>query len=180
MDYKSDITCDYTNNISPRHSKNQVFLLTLMLLFLSIGSQFNVQLGLAVKPYMLLLLILMLYYAPKMTISKLLFFEIAFIGFYVYYDLRGVITAYPAAALRAIGATFILIIFYFFCRYWLDRIRWKDIEWAIIISGFVFNILSLGYYVMGLVNLGFNMQGNGIREMGVMIDRSFARLLGLT
>ncbi|MBC1605868.1 O-antigen ligase family protein [Paenilisteria rocourtiae] len=180
MDYKSDISCDYANSISPRYSKNQVFLLTLMLLFLSIGSQFNLQIGLALKPYMLLFLGLMLYYSPQMTISKLLFFEMAFISFYVYYDLRGVITAYPAAALRAIGATFILLIFYFFCRYWLDQIKWKDIEWTIIISGFVFNILSLGYYVMGLVNLGFNMQGNGIREMGVMIDRSFARLLGLT
>ncbi|MBC2148984.1 O-antigen ligase family protein [Listeria booriae] len=180
VDYKSDITCDYNNNISPRHSKKQIFFLTLMMLFLSIGSQFNVQIGLAFKPYMLLFLVLMIYYTPKMTISKLLFYEVAFIGYYVYYDLRGVITAYPAASLRAIGATFILIVFYFFCRYWLNRIRWKDIEWAIIISGFVFNILSFAYYVMGLVNLGFNMHGNGIREMGVMIDRNFARLLGLT
>ncbi|MBC1793066.1 O-antigen ligase family protein [Listeria booriae] len=177
IDYKSDITCDYSGNT---HFKTQIFLLILLLLFLSIGSEFNVQIGLALKPYMLLFLILILYYAPKIVIEELLFFEIAFVAFYVYYDLRGVITAYPAAALRAIGATFILLTFYFFCRYWLDRIRWKDIEWAIIISGFVFNIFSLVYYAMGLVNLGFSMEGNGIREMGVLIDRGFARLMGLT
>ncbi|MDT0112038.1 O-antigen ligase family protein [Listeria booriae] len=180
MDYRNDWTCDYPSNVARRHSKNQILLLTGMLLFLSIGSAFNVQIGLAVKPYMIMLLLLMFYYLSQITIEKLLFFEMAFVGFYVYYDLRGVITAYPAAALRAMGATFILLVFYFFCRYWLNQIRWKDIEWAIIISGFVFNLLSLGYYVMGLVNLGFNMHGNGIRELGVMIDRDFARLLGLT
>ncbi|MBC1804792.1 O-antigen ligase family protein [Listeria booriae] len=180
MDYRSDWTCDYPSNVARRHSKNQILLLTGMLFFLSIGSAFNVQIGLAVKPYMMMLLLLMFYYLSKITIEKLLFFEMAFVGFYVYYDLRGVITAYPAAALRAMGATFILLVFYFFCRYWLNQIRWKDIEWAIIISGFVFNLLSLGYYVIGLVNLGFNMHGNGIRELGVMIDRDFARLLGLT
>ncbi|CAM4318012.1 O-antigen ligase [Listeria booriae] len=180
MDYRNDWTCDYPNNVARRHSKNQILLLTGMLFFLSIGSAFNVQIGLAVKPYMMMLLLLMFYYLSKITIEKLLFFEMAFVGFYVYYDLRGVITAYPTAALRAMGATFILLVFYFFCRYWLNQIRWKDIEWAIIISGFVFNLLSLGYYVMGLVNLGFNMHGNGIRELGVMIDRDFARLLGLT
>ncbi|MBC2245267.1 O-antigen ligase family protein [Listeria booriae] len=180
MDYRNDWTCDYPSNVARRHSKNQILLLTGMLFFLSIGSAFNVQIGLAVKPYMMMLLLLMFYYLSKITIEKLLFFEMAFVGFYVYYDLRGVITAYPAAALRAMGATFILLVFYFFCRYWLNQIRWKDIEWAIIISGFVFNLLSLGYYVMGLVNLGFNMHGNGIRELGVMIDRDFPRLLGLT
>ncbi|MBC2317988.1 O-antigen ligase family protein [Listeria booriae] len=180
MDYRNDWTCDYPSNVARRQSKNQIVLLTGMLFFLSIGSAFNVQIGLAVKPYMMMLLLLMLYYLSQITIEKLLFFEMAFVGFYVYYDLRGVITAYPAAALRAMGATFILLVFYFFCRYWLNQIRWKDIEWAIIISGFVFNLLSLGYYVMGLVNLGFNMHGNGIRELGVMIDRDFARLLGLT
>ncbi|MBC1982401.1 O-antigen ligase family protein [Listeria booriae] len=180
MDYRNDWTCDYPSNVARRQSKNQIVLLTGMLFFLSIGSAFNVQIGLAVKPYMMMLLLLMFYYLSKITIEKLLFFEMAFVGFYVYYDLRGVITAYPAAALRAMGATFILLVFYFFCRYWLNQIRWKDIEWAIIISGFVFNLLSLGYYVMGLVNLGFNMHGNGIRELGVMIDRDFARLLGLT
>ncbi|MBC1974456.1 O-antigen ligase family protein [Listeria booriae] len=180
MDYRNDWTCDYPSNVARRHSKNQILLLTGMLFFLSIGSAFNVQIGLAVKPYMIMLLLLMFYYLSQITIEKLLFFEMAFVGFYVYYDLRGVITAYPAAALRAMGATFILLVFYFFCRYWLNQIRWKDIEWAIIISGFVFNLLSLGYYVMGLVNLGFNMHGNGIRELGVMIDRDFARLLGLT
>ncbi|MBC2325757.1 O-antigen ligase family protein [Listeria booriae] len=180
MDYRNDWTCDYPSNVARRQSKNQIVLLTGMLFFLSIGSAFNVQIGLAVKPYMIMLLLLMFYYLSQITIEKLLFFEMAFVGFYVYYDLRGVITAYPAAALRAMGATFILLVFYFFCRYWLNQIRWKDIEWAIIISGFVFNLLSLGYYVMGLVNLGFNMHGNGIRELGVMIDRDFARLLGLT
>lgn len=180
MDYRGAATCDYRVDEVQQQSKKQVLLLTLMLLFLSVGSQFNVQMGLAMKPYMILFIMMLFYYTSQMTIERLLFFEVAFVAFYIYYDVRGVITEYPMASLRAIGGTFILFAFYFFCRYWLGRIRWKDIEWAIIISGFVFNILSLVYYMMGLVSLGFNMEGNGIREMGVMIDRSFARLLGLT
>ncbi len=179
MDYRNSRASDYLTSGS-RGSRMPIFLLTILLLFLSIGSQFNMQIGLALKPYMILMLLLILCYLSKITIEKLLFFEVAFVSFYVYYALRGVITAYPQAALRAIGGTLILLGFYFFCRYWLERIRWKDIEWAIIISGFLFNLLSLAYYLLGLVNLGFNMHGNGIREMGVLIDRNFARLLGLT
>jgi O-antigen ligase len=140
---------------------------------------FNINVGFAIKPFMIICFTLFIFLFNRFEIHKLNKFELMFIIFYGYFISTGLFAKYSYASLRLIGGILIVFFSYFILRFLLSKISISEIENMLSQIGIVFNILSLLFYFIGIVKLGFNFSGNGIKLWGVMLDRQFPRLIGI-
>lgn len=143
-------------------------------------SFYYIDLGFAFKPYMILSIIIFLLTLKTFVIHKLETYEIALLVFFIYYMSTGFLSKYPMSSLRMILGVLLVLFCYLVMRFILSRVSIQSIEKSISASGIIFNALSIVLYIMGLVSINFILIGNGFSEYGLMMDRNFPRLIGLT
>lgn len=152
----------------------------LFLIFISICFSFYyIDLGFAFKPFMIFSLLFFLLSLNKFVIHKPMIYEKMLLFYFLYYCTTGLFAKYPAASLRLILGVCLVVFCYFVIKYIMSLASLENIEKTILVTGIIFNSLSLILYVAGILKLGF-IGGNQIKELGVMMDRGFPRLIGLT
>ncbi|WP_283153435.1 O-antigen ligase family protein [Guptibacillus hwajinpoensis] len=164
MDYKSS------------DLKKQYMLI--IMFFLVTLTNFNLYIGFSIKPFMIFLLIYLLFHLSTFQIRKLYWFEVFLILFYLFYCYTGAFSRYPASSIRILLGFSILIVCYFIMKFAMEGVTRNIIERSIAIAGILFNLTSLGLYVIGMASLGFQFQGDRVRSFGLMLDRDYPRLIG--
>lgn len=159
--------------------KRTRYVPTMLLIFSIIFSFYYIEVGFALKPFMLLSIVFFMLSLKSFAVHKLRTYEVALLIFFIYYCSTGYLAKYPEYSLRMMLGVILVLFCYFVMRYILSLASIKDIEKVISNAGIVFNILSLALYFIGIVSLGFNLTGNQIKAYGVMMDRGFPRLIGL-
>lgn len=153
-----------------------------ILFFTSLGfGQFHVYAGFAIKPYMVVALMILLYVLFKRRIRfiKLSLFEYLFIIFLLVVGFSVIISQYPDQTLRFTANVILLLIVYFTLRtFFTSFINFERIKQAITKSALFVGLGNLGYYFMGIVSSGFSLSGNNIVHQGLMLDRDSPRLIG--
>ncbi|WP_100618259.1 O-antigen ligase family protein [Bacillus cereus] len=152
----------------------------LFLFSLVIGSKWNIPVGVALKPYMFLIVGYLFINFRKFNIYKPQLFEVILFIFYAIYSITGIFSKYPNLAMRGILATIILFILYVCMKDSLSKLSLNSIGYGISVVGLIFNIGSLLYYVMGILNINNDFHGNDIAHFGIVLDRNMGRLIGLT
>ncbi|HDR8072373.1 TPA: O-antigen ligase family protein [Bacillus cereus] len=159
--------------------KKPIFFI-LCLFSLVIGSKLNFSIGVALKPYMVLMVVYIVLNLKSFVIYKPQFLEVILFTFYAIYSVTGIFSKYPALAMRGILATIILFILYFCMKDFLRKLSLNSIEYGISVVGILFNIGSLLYYIMGMLSVDNDFRGNNIDHFGIVLDRNMGRLIGLT
>ncbi|MDP4552607.1 O-antigen ligase family protein [Alkalihalobacillus macyae] len=159
-----------------RTQKKQYLLI--IMFFLVTLTNFNLYIGFSVKPFMIFLLIYFLFHLSTFQIKKLYWYELFLVLFYLFYCYTGAFSKYPASSMRILLGFTILMICYFIMKFAMEGVARSVIEKSLAIAGILFNLTSLGLYVLGLISLGFQFQGDRIRSFGVMLDRDYPRLIG--
>ncbi|WP_134703810.1 O-antigen ligase [Ammoniphilus sp. YIM 78166] len=134
--------------------------------------------GFALKPYIMLTFLNILLLFSIARFSKLLPFEMLMMFFILVYCASALQFNYPDKHLRFIFAFFIILLFYFSTRGLIILCKIEDLQRMISISGIIGSSASLVYYLIGIVETGMNFFGNGVIYHGLMIDRSIPRLIG--
>ncbi|WP_099361191.1 O-antigen ligase family protein [Fredinandcohnia onubensis] len=134
--------------------------------------------GFALKPYIILTFLNILLLFSITRFSKLLPFEVLMIFFILVYCASALQFNYPDKHLRFIFAFFIILLFYFSTRGLIIICKIEDLQKMISISGIIGSSASLVYYLIGIIETGMNFYGNGVIYHGLMIDRSIPRLIG--
>lgn len=155
------------------------YLLIFILVFSVFLGNLNVNIGFALKPHMILLVIIFMLTLSKFVFHKPQNHETFMIFFYVFYCLTGVFSTYPMASLRLTIAIFIGLFSYFIFKFLFSTITLKEFERIIGTVGILYNVISLLFYLFGLISNKYNFYGNGIRVYGLMLDRSMPRLIGI-
>lgn len=158
--------------------RNTFITIILSLFFLG---QFYINVGFALKPYMLgALIILLILVAYKRTLYHfntidkilLLFICFMFLGLLFSRDI--------SSSLRYIFGTLLVGFSALQYRTYLQYFCSKEqLENAIHVIGIIFGVVSIVYYAFGLIHFNFNFYGNDISAYGVLIDRSVPRLITL-
>ncbi|HHQ2480332.1 TPA: O-antigen ligase family protein [Bacillus cereus] len=159
--------------------KKPIFFI-LCLFSLVIGSKLNFSIGVALKPYMFLMVVYILLNLKSFVIYKPEFLEVILFTFYAIYCVTGIFSKYPDLAMRGILATIILFILYFCMKDFLRKLSLNSIEYGISVVGILFNVGSLLYYIMGMLIVDNDFRGNNIDHFGIVLDRNMGRLIGLT
>lgn len=155
-------------------TKPTFFLITGVLL-----SNFSLQVGFSLKPYMVISFIFFVFYINRFAIHRLAHFESVLLLFFFFFSLTAIYADYPEYSLRLILGSWLTISCYFVMRFVFSKTSLSSIERALSISGVLFNLSSLVYYFAGLVSINFIFWGNGYSVYGLMMDRNFPRLIGL-
>ncbi|EJR93393.1 hypothetical protein IKE_05884 [Bacillus cereus VD196] len=165
-----------------KQEKNEKKLLFFILILFSlvIGSKLNLSIGVALKPYMVLMAMYILVNVKNLMISKPRLYEVILFIFYFIYCITGIYSRYSDLAMRGILATIMLFILYFCIKDILRKLSLDSIEYGISVVGILFNIGSLIYYTMGVLNVENDFRGNDIEHFGIVLDRNMGRLIGLT
>ena len=152
-----------------------------ILLILSIVfSYYYIDLGFALKPYMILSIFFFIFSFKKIYINRFRVYEVTLFIFFLYFCLTGFFAKYPSYSLRMIIGVLLVLFCYLIMRYIFSLSSINNIEKSILIGGIIYNGLSLVLYLVGLISLGFVTEGNQIDAYGVTIDRNLPRLTGLT
>ncbi|MFC4799832.1 O-antigen ligase family protein [Neobacillus sp. GCM10023253] len=157
--------------------KERISIVILLVFSVTLGA-YHIDIGFSLLPYMMVCALMFLYGFFNFKIPKLRPFEIALMVFFLYYCSTGLFAKFPESSLRLILGVWLVFFCYFVMRHILFRTSIEGIEKAIGRTGIIFNLLSLLLYFLGLAMLSFNFSGNGIRHLGVLIDRGFPRLIG--
>jgi O-antigen ligase len=153
---------------------------TVLVVFLLITlGKFSIDLGFSLKPYMIFLMLFVIIHVSAFYFEKLQVFEIALLLFYMTYSFSGAFSLYPSSSLRIILGISLYLACYFVLKSILRNSADSIIEKAIANVGIFFNITSLLLYVAGLKTLSLGGEGERITHLGVMVDRSYPRLIGL-
>ncbi len=161
--------------------KNDSRTSTMFLLVMSIVFSFYyIDLGFAFKPFMILSIVVFVLSLKFFEIHKLRIYEVSLLMFFTYFMLTGFLSEYPMYSIRMIFGIALVLFCYFIMRFIMSRSSIEGIENSISVAGLVFNTLSLLMYVMGLAAFNFVLSGNGVTEYGVLMDRNFPRLIGIT
>ncbi|UBR32997.1 O-antigen ligase family protein [Bacillus sp. SD-4] len=150
----------------------------LLLLFVML-SKYNIYIGFSLKIYMIFLVIYFCLIMKNFHIQKLYFHEVVFLLFYFIYCLSGILSIYLHASIRMIFGVLLVLGCYFIMRNLLGNVEIAKLESSIVYVGFVFNIISLILYIVGLQHFG--LYGGEEREIfaGLLVDRGYPRLIGL-
>lgn len=140
--------------------------------------RFNIDIGFSLKPYMLVISLIFLLTLKKISIHKMLSFELFMVIFVLMHSMTAANFNYPNMSIRFIVLYLIIFIFYFSGRFLTTNLEIKQIERVISITGIIGVIISLAYYSMGLLASGMNFYGGNIDYFGLLIDRSTPRLTG--
>ncbi|WP_062108629.1 O-antigen ligase family protein [Bacillus niameyensis] len=159
--------------------KNYIIPLFIQLLFLSLFfGNFNLDVGFAIKPYMVVTCLIILFFSRVLTFTKLLHFEWLMLLYILIYILTALNFNYPIAHLRYIFAFILIILFYFASRGLIYKCDINTIEKILSNVGVIGGFFSLVYYFLGLLKVNFNFHGNGVSYFGMLLDRSIPRLTG--
>ncbi|HDR7914039.1 TPA: O-antigen ligase family protein [Bacillus wiedmannii] len=150
----------------------------LLILFVML-SKYNIYIGFSLKIYMIFLAIYFCLTIKNFHIQKLYFHEVVFLLFYFIYCLSGILSIYLYASIRMILGVLLVLGCYFIMRNLLGNVEIATLESSIVYVGFVFNIVSLILYIVGLQHFG--LYGGEEREIfaGLLVDRGYPRLIGL-
>ncbi|WKA53974.1 O-antigen ligase family protein [Planococcus shixiaomingii] len=139
---------------------------------------YYIDIGFALKPYMIVCMLVFFLVFFKFRIHKLRLFEMNILVFFIFYSATGIFSKYPQDSIRLIMAINLVLVVYFIMRFIFSSISIIKLEKAISISGIWFNVLSIALFVYGTYTLSFNFVGNGVRAYGILIDRGVPRLIG--
>lgn len=160
------------------------FLLT-FLLFSSLGfGAFFLDIGFALKPYMAVIALIGLYILfslrrVSLEVTRPFIYEVSYILLLSVVAISYLWSLYPDQTLRFTANALLLLVFYIVLRiFFTNHIQYHNILRAISWSGVVIAISSWIYYIAGVLSVDFVFSGNGIVEMGLMIDRSSPRFIG--
>lgn len=159
--------------------KRTRYIPTMLLVFSIIFSFYYIEVGFALKPFMILILVFFTLSLKQFVVHKLRTYEVAMLIFFGYYCSTGFLARFPEYSLRMTLGVLLVLFCYFVMRYILSLASTEDIEKVISFAGIVFNLLSLILYFIGIFSLGFNLSGNQVQQYGVELDRGFPRLIGL-
>lgn len=150
----------------------------LLILFVML-SKYNIYIGFSLKIYMIFLVIYFCLKIKNFHIQKLYLHEVVFLLFYFIYCLSGILSIYLHASIRMIFGVLLVLGCYFIMRNLLGNVEIATLESSIVYVGFIFNIVSLILYIVGLQHFG--LYGGEEREIfaGLLVDRGYPRLIGL-
>ncbi|MCY8232281.1 O-antigen ligase family protein [Priestia endophytica] len=164
------------NGIEKSHNSS---ILPAYLLFLSITlSSYNINVGFALKPYMIIIAVCFVLRLNGFRFYKLRTFEVVIFVFYIYYCSTGLFAKYPEYSIRLILGIIITLTSYIVMKDILSKVDIMKLEKIISSVGIIFNLTSIILYAIGMYFLHFNFIGNQIRSYGVLVDRSVPRLIG--
>ncbi len=160
-----------------------------MLVFLLIAavpfSNYNINIGFAVKPFMIMSVIAFIYYLSdfmnfasnkSLTINL---FERRFLLFIILFSSTIVLAEYKLNSLRLIFGFVIVMFSYLMFKYSFKQVSIECITKSVYLVGIIFNITSLLLYLAGVVSVNFNFHGNQFTSFGLMLDRNVPRLIGV-
>lgn len=155
-------------------------LFFLLLLSLCLGT-ININIGFAIKPYMIItvFIIMCLLLTKTKSILNLSLGEFYLIIFALYCMVCAIFFVEKVTILRYVFGLLIMLLTCTFSKKILINLNRQKILDIIVSVGFVFSIITLVYYLFGLISLNFNFYGNRIISYGVLIDRGSARLISL-
>ncbi|MFT9817136.1 O-antigen ligase family protein [Lysinibacillus sp. NPDC056185] len=157
---------------------NNYFLIFILVFSVFLGN-LNVNIGFSLKPHMVLMVVIFMLTLSKIVFHKPQIHETFMIFFYVFYCFTGVFSTYPLASIRLTIAILIGLFSYFIYKFLFSNITLKEFERIIGTVGILYNVISLLFYLFGLISNKFNFYGNGIRVYGLMLDRNMPRLIGI-
>ncbi|MDG5787889.1 O-antigen ligase family protein [Evansella sp. AB-P1] len=160
-------------------SKNHAFTVFILLFLITIG-KYSIYIGFSFKPYMIFLLLFIFIHLAAFRFVRLQFFEILMLVFYLMYSFSGAFALYSTSSLRILIGIIIYLSCYFIIKSILSYSTQSIIEKGISYAGILFNGLSIVLYLIGLQALNFQFDlGERVIAFGVMVDRSYPRLIGL-
>lgn len=163
-------------NLKSGYTARKSVLAVIILITLS---KFSIDLGFALKPYMVFLIIFSVIHISQIYFEKMQLFEIGLILFYLAYSFSGAFSLYPASSLRIIMGISLYLACYFIFKTILKKSNDQIIEKSIGTAGIIFNAASLVLYIAGLKTLAMAGEGERVSHLGVMVDRNYPRLIGL-
>lgn len=166
-----------TNN---RKNNNKIYLMVLLFIFSVYLDNFYLNIGFSLKPFMIVVGIILLFSLKGFVVHKLMNYELAMILFYIYYCSTGLFAMYPTESFRLIIAILIVLTTYFVMKYLFSRISISQLENSISTVGIFYNGTSLILYIIGLISVNFNFHGNAVITYGLLLDRNTPRLIGLS
>lgn len=153
------------------------FLLQLLIISLYFG-RINIDIGVTIKPYMIVTTLIFFYIFKDMKIRKLYRFEVYMILFILMYSLTALKFKYPENHIRYILAFIVLMIFYFTIRSFFERISMNVIKEKMIYCTNISLVISLVYYFIGLLAASKISNWNSVRVYGALLDRGTPRMIG--
>ncbi|KMJ58743.1 polysaccharide polymerase [Bacillus sp. LL01] len=160
--------------------KSQPYRFTIFLMILLVTlARYSIPLGFSLKPYMVFLLIFIFIHLSSFYFQRLQSFEVAMLLFYFIYCYSGAFALHPESSLRIILGITLYLTCYFIMKSILSYSSPKVIEEGISYAGIIFNVASLIFYVLGIRSANVEFEGERVLEFGVMVDRSYPRLIGL-
>ncbi len=152
---------------------------TLFLLFFLVTlSSYYINVGFALKPFMILLFLIFFFQLPYFYIQRLHGYEMVLLLFYLVYCFSGAFSVYNGSSLRIMLGVVLLVVCYFLIKFVIGDVPAESINRNVANAGILFNCISLALYAIGLKSLQFNFVGDRVREFGVMLDRDYPRLIG--
>ncbi|WP_294391228.1 O-antigen ligase family protein [uncultured Clostridium sp.] len=153
------------------------FLLQLLIISLYFG-RINIDIGVTIKPYMIVTALIFFYIFKDIKIRKLYKFEIYMILFILVYSLTALKFIYPENHIRYILAFIVLMIFYFTIRSFFERISMDVVKEKFIYCTNISLAISLFYYFLGVFAASKISNWNNVRVYGVLLDRGIPRMIG--
>lgn len=152
-----------------------LFLISLCL------SSFYYDVGFSIKPYMIVSLLFIGYIMlTKMTkiilVSKM---ELSYLIFVVFIAIDSLLVKDNLISIRYLLGLFIMLVMYFLLMAVLNRLPKEKIIRCINKVGVLFSIVTLSYYMLGIISTKFVFNGNGQIKYGVLLDRNTPRLITL-
>ena len=142
--------------------------------------RFYVTLGFALKPYMVVALVSGVVFARHIKYDRLFTFERLMFCFIVAYSLSALNLTFPAAHLRFLLGIIVIVAFYTVARGLIKNCSVQQLGSILSFSALVGSIGSLFYYLAGFFKSNFNFRGTNVSYFGLLIDRGFPRLTGLS
>ncbi|TKD70809.1 O-antigen ligase family protein [Pseudalkalibacillus hwajinpoensis] len=159
--------------------KQRTNIALFVLIVLVTMGRYNIYVGFAIKPYMILCLLFFCVHILSFRFYRFHLFEIFFFLFYFIYMYSGAFALYSLSSFRMVFGIVLYMICYVIIKDIIGQTKDTIIESAIGYAGIVFNIVSLILYVIGLKLQNFVWDGDGITSVGVLLDRGYPRLIGL-
>lgn len=161
--------------VDPSGPTLPAFMIILLVSFAGLG----IDIGFSLKPYMIFLFMFTVFYLFRMVFVKLQPFEVAMLGFYFIYCFSGIFALYASSSIRIIIGIGLYLVCYFLMRAILTSTTIPKLEWSLFVVGVLFNGISLGLYIVGLLVIGTDVPTDRLVSYGVMMDRGYPRLIGV-
>ncbi|WP_187442116.1 O-antigen ligase family protein [Sutcliffiella horikoshii] len=159
----------------PQRYQLSIFFMILLVTLANYG----ISLGFSLKPYMIFLLLFIFFHLSSFYFQRLQSFEVAMLLFYFTYCYSGVFALHPDSSLRILLGITLYLTCYFIMKSILSYSNISVVEKGIANTGIFFNTASLILYVLGIRSTDFQFEGERVTVFGVLLDRSYPRLIGL-